>query len=134
MWRFRHYSQSKRVYVVLGCRLSRSHRSPLRLQIHGRSREQRYTRLADWDYIGECAKQVPDVPMFGVLATPIFLITFFVHTLILSASEGNGDIMSYEEAEVYKMHAGVSGIMVARGALQKPWVFTEIKEGRCAYF
>lgn len=43
---------------------------------------------------------------------------------------GNGDCFSaqsyYEEID----NAGVDGIMVARGALIKPWIFTEIKEKR----
>jgi len=43
---------------------------------------------------------------------------------------GNGDCFSaqqyYEEME----GAGVDGVMVARGALIKPWIFTEIKERR----
>lgn len=43
---------------------------------------------------------------------------------------GNGDCFSaqqyYEEMEM----SGVDGIMVARGALIKPWIFTEIKERR----
>ena len=43
---------------------------------------------------------------------------------------GNGDCFSaqsyYDEME----GAGVDGVMVARGALIKPWIFTEIKERR----
>jgi len=43
---------------------------------------------------------------------------------------GNGDCFSaqqyYEEME----GAGVDGVMVARGALIKPWIFTEIQERR----
>ncbi|NXU57748.1 DUS3L synthase, partial [Turnix velox] len=78
--------------------------------LHGRSREQRYTRSADWDYISECAKIASPMPLFG-----------------------NGDILSYEDAE-RAMQTGVSGIMIARqvlvGALIKPWLFTEIKEQR----
>ncbi|KAL9968305.1 hypothetical protein ACROYT_G026664 [Oculina patagonica] len=75
--------------------------------LHGRSREQRYTRLADWEYISECAKAAAPMPLFG-----------------------NGDILSYEDAILRREQTGVSGLMVARGALIKPWIFTEIKENR----
>ncbi|KFO71428.1 tRNA-dihydrouridine(47) synthase [NAD(P)(+)]-like, partial [Cuculus canorus] len=78
--------------------------------LHGRSREQRYTRSADWDYIAECAKIATPMPLFG-----------------------NGDILSYEDAH-RAMQTGVSGVMIARqvsvGALIKPWLFTEIKDQR----
>ncbi|XP_074469764.1 tRNA-dihydrouridine(47) synthase [NAD(P)(+)]-like [Sebastes fasciatus] len=74
--------------------------------LHGRSREQRYTKLADWDYINTCSKLASPVPLFG-----------------------NGDILSYEDA-MKARETGVSGIMIARGALIKPWIFTEIKESR----
>uniref|UniRef100_H3BZP9 tRNA-dihydrouridine(47) synthase [NAD(P)(+)] n=1 Tax=Tetraodon nigroviridis TaxID=99883 RepID=H3BZP9_TETNG len=76
------------------------------ITLHGRSREQRYTKLADWDYISTCSKLASPVPLFG-----------------------NGDILSYEDAMMAK-ETGVSGIMIARGALIKPWIFTEIKEKR----
>ncbi|XP_008937648.1 PREDICTED: tRNA-dihydrouridine(47) synthase [NAD(P)(+)]-like, partial [Merops nubicus] len=33
--------------------------------LHGRSREQRYTRGADWDYIAECARVASPMPLFG---------------------------------------------------------------------
>ncbi|NXC25913.1 DUS3L synthase, partial [Campylorhamphus procurvoides] len=78
--------------------------------LHGRSREQRYTRSADWEYIAQCARIASPMPLFG-----------------------NGDILSYEDAN-RAMEMGVSGIMIARqvpvGALIKPWLFTEIKEQR----
>nr|XP_020636507.1 tRNA-dihydrouridine(47) synthase [NAD(P)(+)]-like [Pogona vitticeps] len=74
--------------------------------LHGRSREQRYTKVADWDYIAECAKIANPMPLFG-----------------------NGDIFSFEDAR-RATETGVSGIMIARGALIKPWIFTEIKEQR----
>ncbi|XP_057684030.1 tRNA-dihydrouridine(47) synthase [NAD(P)(+)]-like [Corythoichthys intestinalis] len=76
------------------------------ITLHGRSREQRYTKLADWDYITNCSKLASPIPLFG-----------------------NGDILSYEDAMRAK-ETGVSGIMIARGALVKPWLFTEIKERR----
>lgn len=74
--------------------------------LHGRSREQRYTKLADWQYIKQCVTAASPMPLFG-----------------------NGDILSYEDAN-RAMQTGVAGVMIARGALLKPWLFTEIKEQR----
>ena len=34
-------------------------------EVHGRSREQRYTRLADYDYLMECADAASPMPLFG---------------------------------------------------------------------
>jgi tRNA-dihydrouridine synthase 3 len=73
--------------------------------VHGRSREQRYTKLADWGYISQCAAAASPLPVFGC-----------------------GDILSFEDYEQYTQ--GQAGIMIARGALIKPWIFTEIKERR----
>ncbi|XP_068603634.1 tRNA-dihydrouridine(47) synthase [NAD(P)(+)]-like [Brachionichthys hirsutus] len=74
--------------------------------LHGRSREHRLSTLADWDYINTCSRLASPVPLFG-----------------------NGDILSYEDA-MKARETGVSGIMIGRGALIKPWIFTEIKESR----
>ncbi|XP_069770443.1 tRNA-dihydrouridine(47) synthase [NAD(P)(+)]-like [Narcine bancroftii] len=75
--------------------------------LHGRSREQRYSKMADWDYIDYCAQLAEPLPLFG-----------------------NGDILSFEDANKAKAASTVSGVVVARGALIKPWIFTEIKEQR----
>ncbi|KAJ1658611.1 tRNA-dihydrouridine synthase 3, partial [Coemansia sp. RSA 25] len=76
--------------------------------LHGRSRQQRYTKLADWAYIGECRQAAARVPLFG-----------------------GGDVMSWEEYWEHMEAAKQSdGIMVGRGALVKPWVFKEIEERR----
>ena len=76
------------------------------MTLHGRSRQQRYSRLADWDYINQCAR-----------ASPIQLI-------------GNGDVFSYHDYVKNVEGQGVATCMIARGALIKPWIFTEIKERR----
>ncbi|KAK7580445.1 hypothetical protein V9T40_001074 [Parthenolecanium corni] len=78
------------------------------ISIHGRTREQRYTKLADWEYIEECAKLAGDIPVFG-----------------------NGDILSFDDYyEKLEKFPHISGALIARGALYKPWLFTEIKERR----
>eukprot|EP00997_Jenningsia_sp_PLL12_P011196 NODE_870_length_1401_cov_46.540680_g725_i0.p1 GENE.NODE_870_length_1401_cov_46.540680_g725_i0~~NODE_870_length_1401_cov_46.540680_g725_i0.p1 ORF type:complete len:320 (-),score=77.71 NODE_870_length_1401_cov_46.540680_g725_i0:38-997(-) len=74
--------------------------------IHGRSRQQRYSKLADWDYINECA---------GAASIPTI---------------GGGDVFQWEEYYSRVEHHNVVGAMIARGALIKPWIFTEIKERR----
>ncbi|XP_026465814.1 tRNA-dihydrouridine(47) synthase [NAD(P)(+)]-like [Ctenocephalides felis] len=75
--------------------------------IHGRSREQRYTRTADWEYIEKCAASVENqMPVIG-----------------------NGDILSFQDyLEAKRVAPHISGVMLGRGALVKPWLFTEIKE------
>ncbi|KAG0198983.1 tRNA-dihydrouridine(47) synthase [NAD(P)(+)]-like protein [Mortierella sp. GBA30] len=82
--------------------------------LHGRSRQQRYTKLADWDYIRECAMQDRGIPGADNYM-PLF---------------GNGDILGpsdyYRHLEEHK----VDGCMIGRGALMKPWIFEEIKSNR----
>ena len=34
-------------------------------KVHGRSREQRYTKLADWEYVDSCAGAADPMPLFG---------------------------------------------------------------------
>lgn len=72
--------------------------------LHGRSKQQRYTKAADWEYIAQCAS-VAQIPLIG-----------------------NGDILSWEDYEACLQASKVSSIMIARGALIKPWLFKEIKE------
>ncbi|KAF6755436.1 zinc finger dihydrouridine synthase [Ephemerocybe angulata] len=86
------------------------------MTLHGRTRQQRYTRLADWEYIGECVKAVREREEAEDLApVPIF---------------GGGDCFSAQDYWEKVEGSGVDGIMIARGALIKPWIFTEVKERR----
>lgn len=42
---------------------------------------------------------------------------------------GNGDILSFDDYQRAKeTYSTVQGITIGRGALIKPWIFTEIKE------
>ncbi|XP_037960401.1 tRNA-dihydrouridine(47) synthase [NAD(P)(+)]-like [Teleopsis dalmanni] len=74
--------------------------------LHGRSREQRYLKSANWQYIEECASKVKRIPVIG-----------------------NGDIYNFEDYNACLQTAPhVSSVMIGRGALIKPWIFKEIKE------
>lgn len=78
------------------------------ITLHGRSREQRYTKSANWEYIEQCAANVKSIPVIG-----------------------NGDILTYEDYQrVRQIAPHVSSVMIGRGALIKPWIFKEIKEGK----
>jgi tRNA-dihydrouridine synthase len=86
--------------------------------LHGRTRQQRYSRAADWDYIARCAAAAEGV---GI---PLI---------------GNGDVMSWDDWAAHMGGggggggAGVAACMIGRGALIKPWIFTgEGGEGKGA--
>jgi|UPI000581AAB3 tRNA-dihydrouridine synthase 3 len=82
------------------------------VMIHGRSRLQRYAKEADWDYISMVAKSQD----MSLTTIPVI---------------GNGDIFSYQDFEEKIAREGVNSCaMLARGALIKPWLPTEIKERR----
>ncbi|GAA5852288.1 hypothetical protein JCM3766R1_005087, partial [Sporobolomyces carnicolor] len=84
--------------------------------MHGRSRQQRYKSVADYKYIGECVKVLREhAADEGLEPIPIF---------------GNGDAYDYRTYYENMESSGVDGIMIARGALIKPWIFSEIKERR----
>jgi tRNA-dihydrouridine synthase 3 len=76
------------------------------ITVHGRTREQRYTRAANWELIGEVVKN-RNIPIIG-----------------------NGDILTHYEAQYRKAVSGCSAVMIGRGALIKPWIFQELREGR----
>ena len=104
------------------------------ITLHGRSRQQRYTRQADWTYIAETAAliqrlnaaaddradTVREADDRDKPATPGGKVFFL----------GNGDVYSHEHYNQHMAEAGVDSVMVARGALMKPWIFEEIHAGQ----
>ncbi|MBK8980086.1 MAG: tRNA-dihydrouridine synthase family protein [Planctomycetes bacterium] len=71
------------------------------LAVHGRTREQRYTKAADWDLIARLVAE-RSIPIVG-----------------------NGDILTWHEAKDRLQHSGCAAVMLGRGALVKPWLFRE---------
>jgi len=69
--------------------------------IHGRTRAQRYSGVADWDLIGE-AKVRSSIPIIG-----------------------NGDLNTPEMAVQKYRTYGVDGVLIGRGALRNPFIFEQ---------
>ncbi|CAK9435633.1 uncharacterized protein LODBEIA_P03600 [Lodderomyces beijingensis] len=90
------------------------------ITLHGRSRQQRYTKEADWEYIGQVGKVVQawndkrDEDKDGRDTNPIWFV-------------GNGDVYSHVDWYNGTNTEGVDSVMVARGALIKPWIFEEVE-------
>lgn len=74
------------------------------LCVHGRTREQRYSRAADWESIARIAAE-RTIPVIG-----------------------NGDLLTWYETHDRWQKSGVASVMIGRGALIKPWIFREITE------
>ncbi|KAL9043158.1 MAG: hypothetical protein Q9214_003587 [Letrouitia sp. 1 TL-2023] len=102
------------------------------ITLHGRSRQQRYTKRADWGYIADCAALVNEFNSQGDAlvdtakelderAQPASGRVFFL---------GNGDCYSHVDYFDHIEKAKVDSVMVARGALIKPWIFEEIEKGQ----
>lgn len=69
--------------------------------VHGRTRAQGYSGLADWDFIGEIKAKSP-IPIIG-----------------------NGDINTAEVAVEKVRTYGVDAAMIGRGALRNPFLFEQ---------
>ena len=74
------------------------------ITVHGRTREQQYSGKANWDIIGNVKNSV-HIPVIG-----------------------NGDIFTPSDAMHLARSSGVDGIMVGRGVLGNPWIFSQIRE------
>ncbi len=71
--------------------------------IHGRTRAQGYSGVANWEVIGACA-DAAGIPVIG-----------------------NGDIASGRDVEKRLRETTVSGLMIGRAAMSYPWVFRDAK-------
>ena len=108
------------------------------ITLHGRSRQQRYTRSADWEYITNTAKVIKDLnakadELADTIREPEDRDQPNGHKGSNNGKVyfiGNGDIYSHTHYYDHFEHAGVDGVMVARGALIKPWIFEEIATGQ----
>lgn len=90
------------------------------ITLHGRSRQQRYTKQANWDYIGEVGKVVQDwnnKKEDDKERSDIQRTNFI----------GNGDVYNFEDWHNAVNTDGIDSVMVARGALIKPWIFEEVE-------
>lgn len=72
--------------------------------IHARTVTQRYRGKADWQIIAQIKQKFPDTKIIG-----------------------SGDILTAETAIQRLKESYVDGILIARGAIGNPWIFTEIK-------
>ena len=70
--------------------------------VHGRTRMQMFTGMADWQAIG-AIKQAVSIPVIG-----------------------NGDVHTPEDAQRLWENTAVDGIMIGRAALGRPWIFRQI--------
>ena len=70
------------------------------IAVHGRTRAQAYKGEADWDAIAEI-KAAVKVPVLG-----------------------NGDVTNAADIGRIKAHTGCDGVMIGRGAIGNPWIFS----------
>jgi nifR3 family TIM-barrel protein len=70
------------------------------IALHGRTKEQGYTGQADWDTVAE-VKSLVKIPVVG-----------------------SGDIKLVADIERMKKHSGCDAVMIGRGAIFNPWIFS----------
>ena len=70
------------------------------IAIHGRTKEQGYGGVADWDAIAEI-KSMVKIPVIG-----------------------NGDVRRVVDIKRMQAHTGCEAVMIGRGAMANPWIFS----------
>lgn len=74
------------------------------IALHGRTKEQGYRGLANWDLVTEIKKTV-SVPV-----------------------SGSGDVTTIEQALSRFRETGCDGVLIGRGAMANPWIFRQIED------
>src|SRR6476659_1239457 len=74
------------------------------IAVHGRTRDQGYKGLANWDLIAQ-VKDAVSVPV-----------------------SGNGDITTLDDGMRKWRETGVDGVLIGRGAMQNPWIFRQFED------
>ena len=74
------------------------------IALHGRTKEQGYKGLANWDLVRQI-KEVVSVPV-----------------------SGSGDVVSVEGAFARWRETSCDGILIGRGAMANPWIFRQIED------
>lgn len=72
------------------------------LTVHGRTAEDFFKGSADWDRISEIKQHLQRMPIIG-----------------------NGDLQTPEQVRHAYQHYHIDGVMIARAALGKPWLFAQ---------
>jgi len=76
------------------------------IAVHGRTKKQGYTGLADWDAIAE-VRQAVSIPVIA-----------------------NGDVKTVADIDRIKAHTGCNAVMIARAAIGNPWIFSRLDRER----
>jgi nifR3 family TIM-barrel protein len=74
------------------------------IALHGRTKDQGYRGLANWELVGEMKKAV-SIPV-----------------------SGSGDVTTVDGALQKWRETGCDGILIGRGAMQNPWIFRQIQD------
>ncbi|KAI1179105.1 hypothetical protein F4777DRAFT_17370 [Nemania sp. FL0916] len=105
------------------------------ITLHGRSRQQRYTKKANWEYIAECAALIQSYKtkrdeLTDTIAQPDESTQANTGSSGKIYFVGNGDCFSHVDYFAHIASARVDSVMIARGAMIKPWIFEEIEKGQ----